>query len=76
MHGFFGCCQLGSAQQKSCDVQIWTLSKNYYSVGSDNINQDYQRMMVDPMFMIGQNLRSFLTTVTPTAVALKLYEFL
>ena len=25
-------------------------------------------MMVDPMFMIVQNLRSFLTAVTPTAV--------
>ena len=26
-------------------------------------------MMVDPMFMIVQRLRSFLTAVTPTAVA-------
>ena len=26
-------------------------------------------MMVDPMFMIVQSLRSFLTVVTPTAVA-------
>ena len=32
------------------------------------INKDHQRMMVDPMFMIVQNLRSFLTAVTPTAV--------
>ena len=31
-------------------------------------NKDHQRMMVDPMFMIVQNLRSFLTAVTPTAV--------
>ena len=32
-------------------------------------NKDHQRMMVDPMFMIVQSLRSFLTAVTPTAVA-------
>ena len=32
-------------------------------------NKDHQRMMVDPMFMIIQSLRSFLTAVTPTAVA-------
>ena len=34
-----------------------------------NSNKDHQRMMVDPMFMIVQSLRSFLTAVTPTAVA-------
>ena len=34
------------------------------------INKDHQRMMVDPMFMIVQNVRSFLTAVTPTAVGL------
>ena len=33
------------------------------------INKDHQRMMVDPMFMIVQSLRSFLTAVTTTAVA-------
>ena len=32
-------------------------------------NKDYQRMMVDPIFMIVQSLRSFLTAVTPTVVA-------
>ena len=32
-------------------------------------NKDHQIMMVDPMFMIVQSLRSFLTAVTPTAVA-------
>ena len=32
-------------------------------------NKDPQRMMVNPMFMIVQSLRSFLTAVTPTAVA-------
>ena len=32
-------------------------------------NKDHQRMMVDPMFMIFQSLRSFLTAVTTTAVA-------
>ena len=33
-----------------------------------NDNKGHQRMMVDPMFMIVQNVRSFLTPVTPTAV--------
>ena len=32
-------------------------------------NKDHQRMMVDPMLMIVLDLRSFLTAVTPTAVA-------
>ena len=39
---------------------------------------DYQAMMVDPIFMIVQNVRSFLTAVTPTAVtptAIILLEF-
>ena len=31
-------------------------------------NKDQQRMMVDPMIIIVQGLRSFLTAVTPTAV--------
>ena len=47
--------------------------------GSDDItNKDHQRMMVDPMFMIVQNVRSFLTAVTPTAAtptAVILLEF-
>ena len=34
-----------------------------------SFNNDHQRMMVDPMFMIVQSLRSFLTVVTTTAVA-------
>ena len=33
------------------------------------LNKDHQRMMVDPMFMIIQSLRLFLTAVIPTAVA-------
>ena len=33
------------------------------------INKDHQRMIVDPMFMIIQSLRSFLIAVTTTAVA-------
>ena len=33
------------------------------------LNKDHQRMMVDPMIMIVQSVRSFLTAVTPTAVA-------
>ena len=32
-------------------------------------NKDHQRMMVDPMFMIVQSLRTFPTAVTTTAVA-------
>ena len=32
-------------------------------------NKDHQRMMVDPMFMIVQSLRSFLTAVKTTALA-------
>ena len=32
-------------------------------------NKDHQRMTVNPMFMLLQNLRSFVTDVTPTAVA-------
>ena len=32
------------------------------------INKEHQRMMVDPMFMMVQSLRSFLTAVRPTAV--------
>ena len=34
----------------------------------DETNKDHQRMMVDPMFKIIQNLRSFLTAVTTIAV--------
>ena len=36
---------------------------------SSYCNKDHQRMMVDPMLMIVQSLRSFLTAVTTTAVA-------
>ena len=32
-------------------------------------NKDPQQMMVDAMFLIVQNLRLFITAVTPTAVA-------
>ena len=38
------------------------------SLHGDGQNKDQQRMMVDPMFMIVQSLRSFVTAVTPTAV--------
>ena len=31
-------------------------------------NKHHPRMMVDPMFMNIQNVRSFVTAVTPTAV--------
>ena len=31
-------------------------------------NKDHQKIMVDPMFMIVQSVRSFLTAVTTTAV--------
>ena len=42
------------------------------------LNKDHQRMLLDPMFMIVQNVRSFLTAVTPTAgtpTAVILLEF-
>ncbi len=32
-------------------------------------NKDHQKKMVDPMFMLVQNLRSFLTTGTPRVVS-------
>ena len=41
--------------------------------------KDHQRMMIDPMFMTIQSLRSFLTAVTPTvfaAIAVILPEFM
>ena len=34
-----------------------------------NTNKDHQIMMVDPILMIVQNLRLFLTAVIPTAVS-------
>ena len=34
--------------------------------GRDNENKDHRRMMVDPMLMIVQSLRKFLTAVTTT----------
>ena len=37
--------------------------------GHGQKNKDHQRMMVDPIFMIVQSLRSFLTAVKTTAVA-------
>ena len=43
-----------------------------------SLNKDHQKMMVDPIFLIVQNVRSFLTAVTPTAVtptAVILFEF-
>ena len=33
-----------------------------------NINNDHQRMVVDPMIMIVQSFRSFLSALTPTAL--------
>ena len=43
-----------------------------------DLNRDFQRMMVDPTFMIIHNVRSFLTAVTSTAVtptAVSSHEF-
>ena len=47
---------------------IWFGSTSV-KIGAALVNKDHQRMMVDPMFMIVQSLRSFLTAVTTTAVA-------
>ena len=62
MYFFFVCCLdyrvfLGCLSPFPC-VSYWGIS-----------NKDHQRMMVDPMFMIIQSLRSFLTAVITTAVA-------
>ena len=46
--------------------------------GLSKLNKDHQRMMVDLMVMIVQNVKSFLTAVPPTAVtqtAVILLEF-
>ena len=47
---------------------IIKLAKTDFRYHREVINKDHQRMMVDPMFMIVLNLRSFLTAVTSTAV--------
>ena len=53
-------------KQKEFDKNRQKHTKKYRYL---NRNKDHQRMMVDPMFMIVQSLRSFLTAVTTTAVA-------
>ena len=47
----------------------FNFTKNYQFGNRLHLNKDHQRMMVDPMFMIVQSFRSFLTAVTTTAVA-------
>ena len=57
---------------------IYTADDNLSYLGWSLNNKDPQRMTVDPMFMIVQSLRSFLTTVAPTAVtpiAIILHDF-
>ena len=39
-----------------------------YDDDTPRYNKDHQRMIVDLMFMIIQNSRSFLAAVTPTSV--------
>ena len=46
----------------------WNPPSKILKTLSHLINKNYQRMMVGPMFMIVQNVRSFLATVTPTDV--------
>ena len=41
---------------------------NIKELSQYRFNKDHQRMMVDPMFIIVQSLRSFPTAVTPTVV--------
>ena len=53
--GIFSCKEISQMSLEYCQCQT--------------PNKDHQRMMVDPMFMIIQSLRLFLTAVTPTAVA-------
>ena len=45
------------------------VSMESFNVSIEFLYKDHQRMMVDPMFIIVQNLSLFLTAVTPTAVA-------
>ena len=67
-----------SIQSSSCDVRLSVclsvpkvvIVKYHQTVRVlvFHHNKDHQRMMVDPMLMIVQSLRSFLTAVTTTAV--------
>ena len=53
---------------KAVGNSIWKIN-TFVTASTVLQNKDYQRMMVDPMFMIIWNERSFLTAVTLTAVA-------
>ena len=48
-------------------IGIKYMSRKYFN--SYYSNKDHQRIMLDPMIMIVQNLGLFLTAVTPTTVA-------
>ena len=50
------------------NVDFFLYYSIYFTKGIHR-NKDHQRMMVDPMLMIVQSLRSFLTAVATTAVA-------
>ena len=52
-----------------CPARTLNVTCSVVIISQSESNKDHQRMMVDPMFMIVQSLRSFLTAVTPTAVA-------
>ena len=63
-----------SMQKRNCAmirIDLYSTARElfseYYQWCSQN--KDDKRMMVDPTIMIVQSLRSFLTAVTPTAVA-------
>ena len=58
-----------SKNNRPLSICIYDCRQCFDSMWQDKVNKDHQRMMVDPMFMIVQSLRLFLTAVTTTAVA-------
>ena len=73
MSGIYWFCKgLGRKKSYISERNLQPLAKVillFKTIVTLNRNKDHQRMMVDQMFMIVQNLRLFLTDVTPTAVA-------
>ena len=66
--GFNHARTIRKASATGLDERQYDYNKGICSPGS-LVNKDHKIMRVDPMFMIVQSLRSFLTAVTPPAVA-------
>ena len=62
------CCGRAGHRRRRCAWRVGS-GGNWAAFAGSLCNKDHQRMMVDPMFMIVQSLRSFLTAVKTTAVA-------